>query len=196
MKLVAIDFETADSAADSACALGIVVIENGTILRQGYRLIRPPRNRFVFSCIHGISWADVKFEPVFSEVWDSFGDFFRGADYFLAHNAAFDRRVLAACLAMADQMSPPIPFICTVRVARSHWDFRPASLSNVCTQLAIPLKHHDAASDALACASIAIRAMTEGFSIETAAMGARVDPYKIRKLIDNSRNNGPRSRTR
>ena len=31
MKLVAIDFETADYAPDSACALGIVSIENGKI---------------------------------------------------------------------------------------------------------------------------------------------------------------------
>ena len=34
MKLVAIDFETADYAADSACALGIVLIENGKIRKK------------------------------------------------------------------------------------------------------------------------------------------------------------------
>jgi DNA polymerase-3 subunit epsilon len=171
MKLVAIDFETADYAPDSACALGIVSIENGKIKEKGYRLIRPPRNRFVFSYIHGISWIDVKGQPVFVEVWDHFEELWKDADYFIAHNAAFDRRVLASCCSSVGRRPPAPPFICTVRVARSHWNCRPANLPSVCRQLGIPLKHHDAASDALACASIAIRAMKEGFSVRNAVVG-------------------------
>jgi DNA polymerase III epsilon subunit-like protein len=34
MKLVAIDFETADRSADSACAIGIVSIEKGKIVKK------------------------------------------------------------------------------------------------------------------------------------------------------------------
>jgi DNA polymerase III subunit epsilon len=75
MKLVAIDFETADCSADSACALGIVSIEKGKITKKGYRLIRPPRRNFIFSYIHGISWADVEPHPTFIEVWDHFAPF-------------------------------------------------------------------------------------------------------------------------
>ena len=172
MKIVAIDFETADIGADSACALGIVTVENGTITNQGYRLIRPPRRHFEFSYIHGIRWADVANEAPFETVWDGFRDHWLGADFFVAHNAPFDRRVLAACCAAAGRKPPSAQFICTVRMARSHWNFRPANLAYVCTQLGIPLKHHDAASDALACASIAIRAMAEGFPVETAIVGA------------------------
>jgi DNA polymerase-3 subunit epsilon len=77
MKLVAIDFETADRSADSACAIGIVSIEKGKITKKGYRLIRPPRRHFVFSYIHGISWADVEAQPTFNEVWDQFVPFWR-----------------------------------------------------------------------------------------------------------------------
>jgi len=36
MKLVAIDFETADRSADSACAIGIVSIEKGKIARSDH----------------------------------------------------------------------------------------------------------------------------------------------------------------
>src|ERR1700675_3132956 len=82
MKLLAIDFETADRFADSACAIGIVLIEKGKITKKGYRLIRPPRRHFVFSYIHGISWADVEAQPTFSEVWDQFLPFWKDADYF------------------------------------------------------------------------------------------------------------------
>ena len=95
MKLVAIDFETADRSADSACAIGIVSIEKGKITKKGYRLIRPPRRHFVFSYIHGISWADVEAQPNFNEVWDQFVPFWRDADYFLAHNACRDCDTIA-----------------------------------------------------------------------------------------------------
>ena len=173
MKLLAIDFETADRSADSACAIGIVLIERGKITKKGYRLIRPPRRHFVFSYIHGISWADVEAQPTFSEVWDQFVPFWKDADYFLAHYAPFDRNVLAACCSAAGRRPPRVPFICTVRVARSHWNFRPTTLPTVCTQLGISLKHHNAASDALACASIALRAMKEGFPIHSAAVGSQ-----------------------
>ena len=84
MKLVAIDFETADYSADSACAIGVVAIEKGKITKKGYRLIRPPRRHFTFSYLHGISWADVMSHPTFIEVWKHFGPFWKDADYFLA----------------------------------------------------------------------------------------------------------------
>jgi DNA polymerase-3 subunit epsilon len=173
VKLVAIDFETADYHADSACALGIVTIENGNVTKKSYRLIRPPRQNFIFTYLHGIKWSDVKREATFAEVWDAFREHWQGADYLVAHNAPFDRGVLTACSTAARQEPPSLPFICTVRVARSHWNFRPANLAYVCAQLGISLKHHHAASDALACASIALRAMNEGFPIHTAVVGAR-----------------------
>jgi DNA polymerase III subunit epsilon len=173
MKLVAIDFETADCSADSACAIGVVAIEKGKITKKGYRLIRPPRRRFVFSYLHGISWNKVMNEPSFIEVWEDFRDFWRGANFFVAHNASFDRNVLVTCCLAAGRRPPRTPFICTVRVARSLWNFRPANLPTVCAQLGISLQHHDAASDALACASIALRAMSEGFQIPSAVVGRR-----------------------
>jgi DNA polymerase-3 subunit epsilon len=118
-----LDFHEADRSADSACAIGIVSIEKGKIAKKGYRLIRPPRRHFIFSYIHGISWADVEAQPTFGEVWDYFAPFWKNADYFLAHNAPFDRKVLTACCSAAGRRPPTVPFICTVRVARSHWNF-------------------------------------------------------------------------
>jgi DNA polymerase III epsilon subunit-like protein len=59
MKLVAIDFETADQSADSACAIGIVSIEKGKITKKGYRLIRPPRGisfSLISTAFHEPTW--------------------------------------------------------------------------------------------------------------------------------------------
>jgi DNA polymerase III subunit epsilon len=183
MKLVAIDFETADCSADSACAIGVVAIEKGKITKKGYRLIHPPRQHFVFSCVHGISWVDVMAQPSFIEVWDDFRPFWKSADFFLAHNAPFDRNVLATCCSTAGRRPPRVPFICTVRVARSHWNFRPANLPTVCAQLGISLKHHNAASDALACASIALRAMKESFPIQSAAVGRPNSRTRVLRMV-------------
>src|SRR4029077_4608174 len=97
MKLVAIDFETADYGADSACALGVVEIQDGNVTRKGSRLIRPPRDKFYFTYIHGITWGDVAHEASFADVWDEFADYWQDADYLLAHNAPFDRGVLRGC---------------------------------------------------------------------------------------------------
>lgn len=49
---------------------------------------------------------------------------------------------------------PLSPFQCTVQVARKHFGIRPAKLNNVCSVLGIELNHHEALSDARACAKI------------------------------------------
>ena len=131
MKIVALDFETADFGADSACALGIVAIEDGVIARSEARLIRPPRDKFVFTYIHGITWDDVKDEAEFGDVWDGFRDYWRDADCLVAHNAPFDRKVLFTCCAKAGRAKPETPFACTVRIARTHFKFKPANLAYV-----------------------------------------------------------------
>ena len=41
--VIALDFETSDRWADSACALGLTKIENGVITDELYHLIQPPR---------------------------------------------------------------------------------------------------------------------------------------------------------
>ena len=65
----AIDFETADYGADSACALALVHVEGLEIVGRDLFMIRPPRARFAFTHIHGITWAHVRGEPSFAEHW-------------------------------------------------------------------------------------------------------------------------------
>ena len=155
---VALDFETADYPRDSACALGLVRVENHRIVRRTYHLIRPPRRRFAFTYLHGITWEDVAQQPTFSELWPSLKPFLEGVDFLAAHNASFDRSVLQRCCETAGLPSPELPFECTVRLARQTWDLFPTKLNDVCDYLGITLKHHHAASDAEACALIVIAA--------------------------------------
>jgi DNA polymerase-3 subunit epsilon len=158
----AIDFETADYESDSACSLSIVRVNETTIEKQFTCLIRPPREEFVFTYIHGISWADVAEEPAFHEHWPQITEILNGCDFIAAHNAPFDKKVLYSCCQKGNILPPTHPFLCTVILSRSLWNFFPTKLPDVCKKLGIKLNHHDAASDALACAKIVIAAIEQG----------------------------------
>ena len=158
----AIDFETGDHGRDSACSVGVVAVENGHITRKFHRLIRPPRKQFAFTHIHGLTWNDVRRCPTFRDVWPELRDFIDKADFLVAHNAAFDSSVLQACCEASEIVSPALDFRCTMQMARTKWNPTSTGLASVCRALGIPLKHHDALSDAEACARIAIAAMRGG----------------------------------
>ena len=162
LTFAAIDFETADSGRDSACALAIVRVSEQRIVRRTVHLIRPPRPDIFFSYIHGITWADVADQPTFGELWPILREELAGVDFLAAHNASFDRGVLHHCCRAAGFEPPPHPFLCTVHVARKLWKLKPANLPAVCRHLFIPLKHHDPASDAEACARIILAALEDG----------------------------------
>src|SRR5262245_16487993 len=161
---VAIDFETADYGADSACAVGMVRVENWEVTAKVSRLTRPPRQWVRFAWLHGITWERVCNEPAFEGVWPELNHLLDGAEYLVAHNAGFDRNVLRACCTAANLPDPPQPFVCSMREARQRWGIFPTKLPMVCRRLGIELRHHDALSDAEAAARIMIAARSGSWS--------------------------------
>jgi len=161
-RFVAIDFETADYGSDSACAVAIVTVDSGAITDRFYQLVRPPRRTFVFSYLHGIEWKHVQHQPSFAEAWPLIEQHLKRGRFVAAHNARFDEGVLHACCAAAGLGRPPYRFLCTVQLARKVWSIRPTRLPDVCRHLSIPLHHHQAESDAEACAHIVMAAMRQG----------------------------------
>ena len=162
-RFAAIDFETATYRGDSACAVGVVIVEAGRIVERIYELIRPPSRQFSFTHIHGLAWDDVKSARDFAAVWDDIAQATATVEFLAAHNAPFDKGVLGACCATYALPVPEQPFVCTVRLARAQWDIRPTKLPDVCRYLGIALRHHQADSDAEACARIVIAAQQEGW---------------------------------
>ncbi len=160
---LALDFETANHARDSACALGIAVIAGGRIVEERSFLLRPPTREFVFTYIHGLTWRHVEHAPSFGDLWPDLNPYLEEADYLVAHNASFDMGVLAGCCETHCLPAVRRPSVCTVRVARRVWGIYPTKLPDVCRHLGISLKHHDAASDASACAQILVRALKAGW---------------------------------
>ena len=159
LNFLAIDFETADYEPDSACAIGLVRVSNGIIVSRTSYLIRPPREEFVFTYIHGISWEDVKASPTFDTLWPEIAPMFYNVDFLVAHNARFDQNVLYTCCDAAGVGRPKTPFRCSMITARKVWGIYPTKLPNVCRHLQISLNHHEASSDAEACALIMIKAL-------------------------------------
>jgi DNA polymerase-3 subunit epsilon len=154
MNFVAIDFETAIYQPSSACSVGLVKVVDGVIVDKAMYLIKPPTREFVFTYIHGLTWKDVAKQEDFGSLWPKIESLLIGADFLAAHNASFDKRVLEACCATYGIPMPRLPFRCTVQVARRAWGIYPTKLSNVCEVLKIELNHHEALSDANACAQI------------------------------------------
>ncbi|MCE9637400.1 MAG: 3'-5' exonuclease [Planctomycetes bacterium] len=158
LRFTAIDFETASSYRNSACSVGVVRVENGAIVAREHRLIRPLSRDFPNTWVHGITWNDVAGEPTFGDVWTALRPLVAGVDFIAAHNASFDRSVLRACCEEAGIAAPRTRFECTVKLARSALGIYPTKLHMVCERLSIPLRHHDALSDAEACAKIVLAA--------------------------------------
>lgn len=159
MNFLAIDFETADYEPDSACAVGLVRVESGKIVASKSYLIKPPRKYIYFEYLHGIGWDDLKDQPTFAGRWEQIQRLMVGVDFLVAHNARFDEGVLTACCRKARIEVPPIPFQCTMKIARRLWNIRPTNLPAVCRHFKIRLNHHDATSDSEACARIMIEAL-------------------------------------
>lgn len=163
LDFVAIDFETANRTSASACQVGVAVVRDGTVVAADGWFIVPPTGLDAFDAwnirIHGItpdaivrggglSWAD--------SVERLMG--IAGGLSFVAHNAPFDRGVMAAACGLTGVPMPANDWRDTVPLARRHLPGLPNhKLPTVSEHLgAAPFAHHDAAADALACAQIAV----------------------------------------
>lgn len=156
MRWAAIDFETATANRASACALGVVVVENGRELHREHWLIRPPGNEYYYrnSEIHGIHPGHTEHAPSFRKVWDEALELI-GDRSVIAHNAPFDVGVVRGCCEACQVDPPDLRYFCTVTLARRAWPNLSAhKLPIVAQHLGVSLMHHDALSDAAACSQI------------------------------------------
>jgi DNA polymerase-3 subunit epsilon len=177
--IVGVDVETACPEHGAVCAIGIAVVSAGTVVREKHWYI-DPGTRFDprFVGIHGITAAMVAGCPRLGDAWPEILRFVsegieaarapRLLDASLvpdppalhvAHNAQFDR------LQIERAIGAPLPFrmACTVAMSRRAFpQLDRHNLKSVTAHLRIPLQHHDALSDARACAMVAHRCIVAG----------------------------------
>ena len=144
----ALDFETAQGYRWSICQVGLVRVEQGKITHELCQLVRPPENYYWerFTEIHGLGSRETARAPRFDQLWPKLAPFIE-QETVVAHNAAFDGSCLSQALNYYGLAVPEYTQRCTYRLYGQ-------GLAPLCQTYGIPLHHHDALSDARACAEL------------------------------------------
>ncbi len=156
MNFVAIDFETA--TAFHPCSVGIVTVENGQIVDEFVSLIKPPNNLYSpFTIqVHGIYPRDTVNARTFAQVYPEIKKRLQNKTI-VAHNESFDRNVLVKSMALYglnyQDLNIAHRWECTVKIYKAK-GLKPTKLSDCCKAMHIALNHHEALSDARACAKL------------------------------------------
>jgi DNA polymerase-3 subunit epsilon len=144
----AIDFETAQGKRHSICQIGLVRVEENIITKKLSLLVRPPENVYSYYNIqvHGITPQHTRNSPTFDSVWPVIEPYICNQNV-VAHNSAFDVSCLKQVLTYYRLKLPEFNAHCTYKIYGE-------KLNLLCRSHGIKLDHHDALSDAHACAQL------------------------------------------
>ncbi|MCQ1956991.1 exonuclease domain-containing protein [Arthrobacter sp. zg-Y826] len=161
LNFTAIDVETANSQRASVCAVGIVQVRNGEISETFEWHVTPPTGLDSFLprniAIHGITpemvqAADNSWAESLDAIRTLAGDF-----PLVAYNAPFDKSVIHESSRLSGLTPPVNEFHCALALAKRHLTLEKYRLPLVAAHLGIaPFTHHDAGSDAAACAQVVL----------------------------------------
>jgi len=158
---IAIDFETANTYANSACSVGLVRFIDGREANSIYSLIHPAKMYFIPEWteeIHHISYGDVRDKPYFPEIWDTLVMPFiqKTAELpLVAHNASFDMNVIRQCCEYYGMPVPQISYFDSLAVARRTWpELENHRLTYLGEHFGIVYNAHDALDDSRTCGKI------------------------------------------
>ena len=161
MRIVALDFETANSNLASACSLGITIYNDGELIDSFEWYFKPfsRYNYFTNTHIHGISEEDVINEEEFVHYYDELNEILEDS-IVIAHNAMFDIGVLNALCDVYGLDHFKNKYLDTVKISRRVYpELYNHKLNTVAEYLNIDLNHHNGQSDSFACMMILLKAM-------------------------------------
>ena len=162
-RYIAFDVETPNRLNHRMSAIGISVIEDGRITEEFDSLVDPETDFDPFNTwLTGIDEYAVRGAPTFPALWPVIEPYL-GSGILVAHNAAFDLRVLRCCLREYDiEWKSSADYLCTVQAGRRLLPDVSHKLDALCRYYGIALDHHRAGSDSHACAEILLRYMDSG----------------------------------
>jgi len=185
LNFTAIDFETANGASASPCAVGLVKVAEGKIVDTFSTLIKPPYPNDWFATgnigVHGIHPQDVVDAPTWAEALEEMLGFI-GSDDLIAHNAGFDMGVLKASAALIGYELPDLRYGCSLVMARKTYNLDSYRLNQVAYAIGHEeFDHHDALADSDACARIVIH-MADRHGVSSLDELAELTNHKIKSL--------------
>jgi DNA polymerase-3 subunit epsilon len=151
MTFTAIDFETATGYRNSICQVGLIRVINGEISKKINLLVQPPDNYYWGQNIdiHGITARKTINALKFDQIWPEIAPFIEDQEV-VAHNMSFDGSCLKKTLEHYGIAQPKFTKHCTYKLYGM-------ALAPLCKVHGIPLNHHDALSDAMACAFLYLK---------------------------------------
>ncbi len=185
LDFTAIDFETANNSAASACSVGLVKVRDGRVVDTAYWLIKPPLGYDAFLewnvRIHGIMAADVTGAMLWSEQLPELVAFAQN-DHLVAHNAGFDMGVIASASAASYIDSPTYDYLCSLQVARKTYHLDSYRLPVAAMAAGFEdFEHHNALADSRACAAIVIDA-AERHGASTISQLAEATGSRVKRI--------------
>jgi len=185
LNFTAIDFETANGASASPCAVGLVKVAEGKIVDTFSTLIKPPYPNDWFATgnigVHGIHPQDVVDAPTWAEALEEMLGFI-GSDDLIAHNAGFDMGVLKASAALIEYELPDLRYGCSLVMARKTYNLDSYRLNQVAYAIGHEeFDHHDALADSDACARIVIH-MADRHGVSSLDELAELTNHKIKSI--------------
>ena len=162
-RFIVFDVETPNRYNDRISAIGITVVENGTVTDSFFSYVNPETFFDPFNTkLTGISESTVATAPSFPELWRKIEPIM-SSGILVAHNALFDLGVLKKCLDdYGFVWKKEVEYCCTVQMGRKLLPDMGHGLNSICDYYGIHLVHHQADSDSMAAAKILLRYMKGG----------------------------------
>ena len=151
-RYIAFDVETPNCYNNRISAIGISVIENGSITDSFFSYVNPETHFDLFNTqLTGIDENTVADAPTFPELWKRIEPLL-SSGILVAHNAVFDLGVLRKCLNDYEiAWKEKALYCCTVQMGRQLLPGIKHGLGHMCDYYGIYLDHHKADSDIAVC---------------------------------------------
>lgn len=194
MNFIAIDFETANSSRSSICSIGLAFVEDGKLAGSEHIYVKPTPNYYdrFNSQLHGIDDSHTWDKPTFREQWEGLKKYFHNRTI-VAHNASFDCSVLRFTLDDAKLAYPDLDYHCTFRLAQKILPLLSHRLNDVSKHFNIQLRHHNAESDAIASAIIALR-LCDQLKVSSLEELSKCVGFKTGKIVSKTKSYSPFSK--
>jgi len=174
-----LDTETtglSSSRGGRVCELAILQVRGGEIIKTYQELINPqvPIESGAYG-VHGISDSMVAGKRTFREIASRVAEVLKGT-VMVAHNAPFDESFMRAEFTRAGSAFPEIPILCTLKLARRHFEFERNNLGTIAQALGVETKGWHRAGADVAILDKIFRYFLKEFSMRgTSTLGELVD---------------------
>lgn len=160
-RFVAFDVETASSAAQSICQVGLACVDDFGRIDTFSLLVNPRCAYSAFNTqLHGIDARMTAGAPDFREVMEALLPLMAGQP--IVQHSSFDQRAVNAAARHYGLEEPPFSWVNSVTIARKAWpEWRGQGghgLGHLKKQLGLEFRHHDAGEDARAAAQVVLLA--------------------------------------